>query len=134
MAKRIINSNLSSQERKKFLAGCRNYLWDEPYLFQIGPDEMLRKCVPEEEQTDILKFCHELPCGGHFAGRKTTHKVLQSGFFWPSLFDDAHLHVKSCDRCQRAGNISKRDEMSLTNNLVSGIRQLLHIGGSGLCI
>ena len=28
------------------------------------------------------------------------------------------FHAKSCDRCQRVGNISKRDEMPLTNNLV----------------
>ena len=64
------------------------------------------------------KFCHELHCGGHFAGKKTAHKVLQSGFFWPNIFKDADLHAKSCDRCQRVGNISKRDEMSLTNNQV----------------
>ena len=39
LAKGIINNNLCSQERKKFLSGCRNYLWDEPYLFRIGQDE-----------------------------------------------------------------------------------------------
>ncbi|RVW44224.1 hypothetical protein CK203_089465 [Vitis vinifera] len=28
-------------------------------------------------------------------------KVIQSGFWWPSLFKDAHSICKGCDRCQR---------------------------------
>ena len=60
LAKGIIRSQLSSQERKRFLSLCRHYLWDEPYLFYIGQDEVLRRCVPEEEQANMLKFCHKL--------------------------------------------------------------------------
>ncbi|RVW61766.1 Pro-Pol polyprotein [Vitis vinifera] len=40
-------------------------------------------------------------CGGHFASQKTAMKVIQSGFWWPSLFKDAHSMCKGCDRCQR---------------------------------
>ena len=58
----------------------------------------------------ILSHCHTLPCGGHFGGQRTTTKVLQSGFYWPSLFKDAHHFVAICDKCQRMGNISKWDE------------------------
>ncbi|KAL4387524.1 hypothetical protein GQ457_09G015940 [Hibiscus cannabinus] len=46
-------------------------------------------------------------------GRKTAAKVLQSGFYWPTLFKDAHNFYKACDRCQRTGNISRRIEMPL---------------------
>ena len=58
----------------------------------------------------ILSYCHTLPCGGHFGGQRTTTKVLQSSFYWPTLFKDAHHFVASCDKCQRMGSISKRDE------------------------
>ena len=58
----------------------------------------------------ILNHCHTLPCGGHFGGQRTTAKVLQSGFYWPSLFKDAHHFVSTCDKCQRMGNISRKDE------------------------
>ncbi|RVW60734.1 Retrovirus-related Pol polyprotein from transposon 297 [Vitis vinifera] len=43
------------------------------------PNQIIRKCVPEEEQQGILSHCHESACGGHFASQKTTMKVLQSG-------------------------------------------------------
>jgi len=40
--------------------------------------------------------------------------VLQSGFWWPTLFNDCQDFVQRCDKCQRTGNISKRNEMPLT--------------------
>ena len=46
--------------------------------------------------------------GGHHVGDRTAHKVLQSGFDWPTLFKDARMFVLSCDECQRVGNISRR--------------------------
>ena len=65
----------------------------------------------------ILYHCHNLQCGGHFGGSRTAAKVLQCGFFWPTLFQDAHGFVKACDHCQRMGNISKGNEMPLNGVL-----------------
>nr|GFA73462.1 reverse transcriptase domain-containing protein [Tanacetum cinerariifolium] len=38
-------------------------------------------------------------------------KVFDAGFFWPSIYRDAHKMIKTCDICQRQGKISQRDEM-----------------------
>lgn len=40
-------------------------------------------------------------CGGHHYWKTTAHKILRAGYYWPSLFSDAFVFVKSCDRCQR---------------------------------
>ena len=71
---------------------------------------MIRRCVLEDEMGSILTHCHTLSCGGHFGGQRTSTKVLQSGFYWPSLFKDTHQFVSTCDKCQRMGSIAKRDE------------------------
>ncbi|KAL4284813.1 hypothetical protein GQ457_16G018090 [Hibiscus cannabinus] len=71
----------------------------------------------KEEQQLILEQCHSAPYGGHFGGNKTTAKVLQSGLYWPTLHRDAQLFYQQCDRCQRTGNISRRNEMPLQNIL-----------------
>ncbi|CAL2238499.1 unnamed protein product [Prunus armeniaca] len=81
------------------------------------PDQVIRRCVNETEMVAILHHCHSLACGGHFGAAKTAAKVLQSGFLWPTLFEDAHTFVQTCDRCQRTGNISRRDQMPLSNIL-----------------
>ena len=66
----------------------------------------------------ILSHCHENACGGHFASQKTAKKVLQSGFYWPSLFKDAYTMCRECDKCQRLGKISRRHMMPLNPILV----------------
>ena len=50
---------------------------------------------------------HSGACGGHYMSKKTTHKVLRDGFWWPTLFNDAHDLVRKCDACQRfSGNLN----------------------------
>ena len=74
----IIPKDLNWQKRKKFLHDARFYIWDDPHLFKIGADNLLRRCVTQEEAKRILWHCHNSPCGGHYDGDKTTAKVLQS--------------------------------------------------------
>nr|KYP38659.1 hypothetical protein KK1_040090 [Cajanus cajan] len=97
------------------LNDAKLYVWDDPHLFKIGADNLLRRCVTKEEAKDILWHCHNSPYGGHFNGERTAAKFLQSGFFWPTLFKDAYEYVQRCDSCQRSGTISKRHEMPLQN-------------------
>ncbi|GJT46509.1 reverse transcriptase domain-containing protein [Tanacetum coccineum] len=54
-----------------------------------------------------------LPTGprGHHGANYTAKKVFDSGFYWPTIYRDAHDMVKSCDSCQRQGKISQKDEM-----------------------
>ena len=73
----------------------------------------MRRCVPKEEQYSILKFCHSNPGGGHYAAKVTAHKVLESGFYWPSVFKDALDFYLKCPSCQAALNIDNRNHMPL---------------------
>nr|CAN70203.1 hypothetical protein VITISV_010325 [Vitis vinifera] len=113
-----IPSEWNAQDRKHFFAKIHSYYWEEPFLFKYCADQIIRKCVPEDEQQGILSHCHENACGGHFASQKTTMKVLQSGFTWPSLFKDAHIMCRSCDRCQRLGKLTKRNQMPMNPILI----------------
>nr|GEV00698.1 reverse transcriptase domain-containing protein [Tanacetum cinerariifolium] len=63
------------------------------------------------EAIDILKACHEGLTGGHHGANLTAKKIFDDGFFWPSIYRDAHDMIKSCDMCQRQGKISQIDEM-----------------------
>ncbi|KAG8503068.1 hypothetical protein CXB51_000811 [Gossypium anomalum] len=102
-------------QRKKFFHDVKYYFWEKPYLFKKCVDQMIMRCVAEDEVHKILYHCYLAPSGGHFGGTRTVAKVLQAGFFWPTLFKDAYAYVKSCDRCQRVRNVTNRNEMPRTN-------------------
>ena len=73
--------------------------------------------MPEHEQEQILCKCHYESYGGHHAGDRTAHKVLQSGFYWSTPYKDTRKFVLSYDECQRIGNIGKHQEMPMSYSL-----------------
>nr|GEU71219.1 reverse transcriptase domain-containing protein [Tanacetum cinerariifolium] len=100
----FITKGMASHQKKKFFKDVKHYFWDDPYLFRIYADQIIRRCVHGQEAYDILKACHEGPTGGHHGVNLTAKNVFDAGFFWPTVYKDAHDLVKSCDNFQRQGN------------------------------
>ena len=103
-------SRIQLSTEKKVFRPFETLLLGGAILYRHCADQVIWRCVPEDEMNSVLNHCHTLPCGGHFGGQRTAAKVLQSGFYWPSLFKDAHHFVSTCDKCQRMGGISRKDE------------------------
>jgi hypothetical protein len=74
---------------------------------------IIHRCVREDEFFDILKACHDEPCGGNFVDKITAYKILHLRYYWPTLFRDAKKYVRSCDSFQRMGRPTTTDEMPL---------------------
>ena len=108
-----IPEHWNQHQKDKFFYELKYYFWEEPLRFHLGYEQIIRRCIPEEEQGDILAMCHSLTCGVHFAACKVAEKILQSGFYWPSIFKDAHCFYTEFLQCQAAINISKRHEMPM---------------------
>ncbi|GJR32322.1 reverse transcriptase domain-containing protein [Tanacetum coccineum] len=87
---------------------------------------MIRRCISRPETRTILDQCHHGPTCGHYGPNITTKKVLDSGFYWPTIIKEAHTLVRLCGACQKTRNISKRDEMPLNNIQVC---EIFHIWG-----
>ncbi|GJU17531.1 reverse transcriptase domain-containing protein [Tanacetum coccineum] len=72
-------------------------VWDAPVLFKetvlISPEKII-------DCSGTIK-AHHLQGMPH----------VDSGFYWPTIYKDAHDFVTRCDICQRQGKITQRDEM-----------------------
>ncbi|XP_076933106.1 uncharacterized protein LOC143598897 [Bidens hawaiensis] len=95
---------MTTQHKRKFFRDVNRYVWDDPFLFKIGGDQILRRCVTKEEGWDILKHVHKGLTGGHHGVHATAQKVLDSGFYWTTIVKDAEEFVKLCDACQRTND------------------------------
>ncbi|KAH9671394.1 hypothetical protein KPL70_017357 [Citrus sinensis] len=113
----LLSPELKFQKKKKFLHDVKSYQWDDPHLYKLCSDQVIRRCVAADEIPQILESCHAAAYRGHFGGHRTAAKIMQSGYFWPTIFKDAYDFVKGCDRCQRTRNITSIHEMSLSNIL-----------------
>nr|GEZ92466.1 reverse transcriptase domain-containing protein [Tanacetum cinerariifolium] len=118
----FIVKGMTSQQKNKFFKDVKHYFWDDPFLFKICANQMIRRYVHGKEALDILEAFHNGPTGGHHGANLIAKKVFDASFFWPTIYKDAHEFVKNCDSCQGQGNFSQRDEMS--QNSIQ-IRELL---------
>jgi hypothetical protein len=71
-------------------------------LFCQNFDGVLMRCLEKDETEKVLLELHAGEAGGHFGGETTTHKVLRAGYYWPTLFRDAHALCRKCIICQKA--------------------------------
>jgi ribonuclease HI/transposase InsO family protein len=77
-------------------------------LFRQNFDGILMRCLEKDEAEKVLLELHAGEAGGHFGGDTTAHKVLRAGYYWPTLFRDAHALCRKCIICQKAsGRLQK---------------------------
>lgn len=100
------------EQKKQFYKGARYYLWDEPYLFIVSADRLIRRCVAGKEAEKIMWQCHNSSYGGHHSEERRIAKILQCDFWWPTIFKDCKEYVQKFPKGKKTCNISKRDEMS----------------------
>ncbi|GJQ98717.1 reverse transcriptase domain-containing protein [Tanacetum coccineum] len=89
----IIPKRMTYQQKNKFFSDLKHYFLEEPHLFKVCSDGMIRRCVSGPETQTILDQCHHEPTGGHYGPNVTAKKVLDSGFYWPTIIKEAHTLV-----------------------------------------
>nr|GEY44507.1 reverse transcriptase domain-containing protein [Tanacetum cinerariifolium] len=70
----FVVKGMSSQQKNKFFKDVKHYFWDDPFLFKIYTDQVIRRCVHGQKAIDILKACHYGPTGGHHGPNYTAKK------------------------------------------------------------
>ncbi|GJR83465.1 reverse transcriptase domain-containing protein [Tanacetum coccineum] len=76
----IIPKAMTYQQKNKFFSDLKNYFWEDPYLFKVCSDDMIRRCVSGPETHTILDKCYHGPTSGHYGPNTTAKIVSDSGF------------------------------------------------------
>jgi hypothetical protein len=62
-------------DRKKIIRDSILHLCDDPYLYRVCTDVLLRRCIPAFETWKIFERRHSSPYGGHYGALRTNAKV-----------------------------------------------------------
>jgi len=95
-------SNLDYTKKRALRLKAKQYQLVNDVLFRMNYDFVLLRCLEKSEAEKVLQELHDGPVGGHYAGDTTAHKILKVGYYWPTLFKDAHSYVRKCQVCQTA--------------------------------
>ncbi|XP_073121274.1 uncharacterized protein [Henckelia pumila] len=82
-------------------------------LYRRSYQGPLLKFLGEGETEYVLRKVHEGCCGNHGGSMSLVRRVLLFGYWWPTLQADASKITRSCDGCQRFGNIQHSPASSL---------------------
>jgi hypothetical protein len=62
-------SEYTIPQRKQLVVCAADFSLIDGHLYKMGPDEILQRCVMEEERPLILEESHEGIAGGHYASK-----------------------------------------------------------------
>jgi hypothetical protein len=65
----------------------------------------------------VMRKLHEGPLGGHFTIEIMKRKILDTRYWWPTLYRDVNDYYISCDACQRIGGSATQSFVKLVTSL-----------------
>jgi hypothetical protein len=98
----------NTTQKKNLVVRVADYQLIAGHLYNMGANNILRRCVLEHERPRILAEAHEGIAGGHYVGKVTAHKVLCARLWWPIVHRDSKNYCQRCDVCQRVGKPNRR--------------------------
>ena len=63
------------ENKKRLQVKSRRHLCDDPYLYRVCYEGLLRRCIPMAEGMQIIEKCHAAPYRGHYRVFRTQAKI-----------------------------------------------------------
>ena len=104
-------------DKKEAKAVERRAAWFEIFkgeLYKKAHSKPYLKCVTPNRGKEILEDLHKGLCSSHIGGRALAEKTVRTGYYWPTLKEDAMWMVRRCEKCQRFAKLIHRPTNDLT--------------------
>nr|CAN66942.1 hypothetical protein VITISV_010069 [Vitis vinifera] len=107
----VIEFNLQIKDKK----GVENVVVNHLSKLAITHNSLVLP-INDDFPEESLMLLENAPWYAHIANYLVISEV--PSFNWPSLFKDAHTMCRSCDRCQRLGKLTRRNQMPMNPILI----------------
>jgi hypothetical protein len=79
---------------------AKRYTLVEGDLYRRGANDILMRCITQEDGCSLLTEIHGGECGNHASSRTLVGKAFRHGFYWPTALQNAVRLLKRCEACQ----------------------------------
>jgi hypothetical protein len=70
-------------------------------MFYKTLEGLLLECLGPTKANRLLHEVHEGAYGTHQSAHKVKWLIRRSGYYWPTMLEDAFKYYKGCQACQR---------------------------------
>ncbi|RDY11791.1 Retrovirus-related Pol polyprotein from transposon 17.6, partial [Mucuna pruriens] len=67
--------------KERLQSDAKYNIWDNPYLWRLYNDQIIRRCILDIEIKSVLQFCQVAPGGSHYGSTQTARKALDCRFY-----------------------------------------------------
>jgi uncharacterized protein YihD (DUF1040 family) len=104
---------MEENEYKKIIENIgkrKDFIINEGILYKEKGGKRLQ-VIRKEELEGVLFMIHDHPTAAHF-GIEATYNRIKDRYYWKNMRKDIEGYVKSCNKCQRRGRPSGRNELN----------------------
>ena len=106
--------DMDAKRFRKFKKNALKYIVRDGHLFRrAGRNRPLRRVIDDDE--DRQKILHSLHEESGHRGAEGTYNKISWRYYWPRLYHDAVVHVKSCPECQLRSTQRLQEELVSTS-------------------
>jgi len=89
----------SKAQCDKIKSDVNYYIWDDPYLWKLCSDQVTRRCILDHEINLVIHLCNSSALDSNLGTQKIARKVLNYGFYWPTICKDVWRICSTCKQC-----------------------------------
>jgi len=105
--------HLNAVQRRALKLKSSSYMIKGSVLYKKNHEGIYLRCLDKSEVDQVLISFHDRFGIGHGWAHSTANQILWAGYYWPTLFEDAHSHVRTCHICQTAAHRERHAAMPL---------------------
>jgi len=122
---------LNLAQKQKLAKKVTPFILKEGIMYRVEQDNRMHICLTTSRAQIFLKELHEGMARGNFVANIIAKKILDVGYWWPTLFKDTHEFCRSYDNCQKIGGLKTKslaklitllEEPSMTLDFISPIK------------
>ena len=109
--------SMTKEARKRLAYQAIPFQLVQRKLYRQGKDSRLRQVISDSQAPMILQELHKGNVGDHFSQNITIRKVLDAGYWWPTLYKDTYKYCQTCHECQKTEGLPKLVSTKLITTL-----------------
>ena len=93
---------------RKLKVQATRFVLIKDVLYKRGFSHSYLRCLIPKEADYVMREVYERVYGNLSRSRSLVHKLIQVGYYWPTMQNDVVAYVKACDKCQRFGSLIRQ--------------------------